>query len=217
MFHLRDDEGDIGAFAQVFIQGQYNIHANGLKVEYIVDLGGHIGMASRWFRKRYPDAKIVMLEPEHENFAIASLNLLDQNVECRELAIGSVPGVCGIVMPGNQAPSSMAFRTTAVADLPARDRNAPIDVVTMERVMYVHELPRIDILKIDIEGAEADLFRSNTLWLSRVNMVIIELHEYINPGIAKYVKDKLEKYNIHYVTSKGENAIFTRSGGWICE
>ena len=41
---------------------------------------------------------------------------------------------------------------------------------------------QIDVLKVDIEGSELDLFGRRTEWLGRVRVLVIELHDRFRPG-----------------------------------
>jgi hypothetical protein len=71
------------------------------------------------------------------------------------------------------------------------------------------EQGHIDILKLDIEGAEQDLFASNYSWLARVNIVIIELHEKLIPNSSAAFYSAASDFT--YLGISGENAIFVRA------
>lgn len=63
----------------------------------------------------------------------------------------------------------------------------------------------IDILKLDIEGSEADLFASNdTSWIRRVKVFAIELHDRLRPGCSKSFYSALGKFDYHQEV-RGEN------------
>mgnify|MGYP000361339186 CR=1 FL=1 len=52
-----------------------------------------------------------------------------------------------------------------------------------------------DLLKIDIEGAEKELFSENTdYWLGKVNMIIIELHDWMRKDCSKNFYSAIKKY-----------------------
>jgi FkbM family methyltransferase len=69
----------------------------------------------------------------------------------------------------------------------------------------------IDILKIDVEGAEKDIFEdSYNLWLDLVKILIIELHEDYRPGCGESVFKALVGRGFQYYR-RGENYIFIRS------
>jgi len=57
-----------------------------------------------------------------------------------------------------------------------------VDGMTIEKVMEKFNLEKIDILKIDIEGAEREVFRDTSAWIERVDAIIAELHDHMKPG-----------------------------------
>jgi hypothetical protein len=67
---------------------------------------------------------------------------------------------------------------------------------------------RIDILKLDIEGTEKELFSGATNWLDRVSIIVIELHDRYEPGCSKAMYRKLIERQFHQEI-RGEN-IFIR-------
>jgi hypothetical protein len=77
----------------------------------------------------------------------------------------------------------------------------------VDDLMIQHNYQSIEILKMDIEGSEKDLFDHNTdKWLSRIKFLIIELHDTMRPGASMSLFKALSPYN--YSTSiSGENLI----------
>ena len=57
-----------------------------------------------------------------------------------------------------------------------------IDAVTINSVMQRHSAKRNLIVKVDIEGGEEALFRSNADWLDRTDLLIVETHDWLFPG-----------------------------------
>jgi hypothetical protein len=68
-------------------------------------------------------------------------------------------------------------------------------------------LERIDLLKIDIEGGERDLFQQSD-WIRRVRCLAIELHDHIKPGCQQAVSDAVRNQNFDYRKS-GEYHIYS--------
>ncbi|WP_261361958.1 FkbM family methyltransferase [Frigoriglobus tundricola] len=48
--------------------------------------------------------------------------------------------------------------------------------VTLESLIGAAGFPHIDLLKVDVEGAEVELFRTADRWIDRVNVICIEFH-----------------------------------------
>jgi hypothetical protein len=54
--------------------------------------------------------------------------------------------------------------------------------MTVDKIMQDYNLEKVDILKIDIEGAEKEVFTDTSSWIEKVNSIIIELHERMKAG-----------------------------------
>lgn len=52
-----------------------------------------------------------------------------------------------------------------------------VAAMTIDKIMKDYNIEKIDILKIDIEGAEREVFSDTSSWLERVDSIIVELHE----------------------------------------
>ncbi len=145
----------------------------------ILDCGANIGLASVWLAARFPRARIYAIEPDEGNFAVLRANtkgypaivpvraaIWDRNTE--KMAIANKDSVsCGFQVEeaGKNAPG----------DLP---------VYTVPDIMRMAGADSILLAKIDIEGGEQALFRSNTGWLDSTQALAIELHDWMLPGQA---------------------------------
>jgi hypothetical protein len=69
--------------------------------------------------------------------------------------------------------------------------------------------PRIDVLKVDIEGAELELFTGPTDWLASVDCVVVETHDRFRPGSDAAVREALAADFVELPRS-GENLVFRR-------
>ncbi len=56
-------------------------------------------------------------------------------------------------------------------------------MLAMPDLLAENAIDEIDILKVDIEGAEGDLFAECESWISKVRLIIIEVH----PGLVDYL------------------------------
>jgi hypothetical protein len=84
-----------------------------------------------------------------------------------------------------------------------------IPAVTINDVLAKIDLSRIDVLKVDIEGAEEEVFRSSELWIDRVDAIIIELHDRHTPGCSGALFRATEDFDIE--TRRGENLPLMRT------
>jgi hypothetical protein len=68
----------------------------------------------------------------------------------------------------------------------------------------------IDILKLDIEGAEHAIFLGNTEWLARVNCLIFEVPDSDKPGTLQLMFEKLRNQKWNGIAI-GENLALLRN------
>ncbi len=93
----------------------------------------------------------------------------------------------------------------------ANEKNA-FKAITIEKILEDSGRDRIGILKLDIEGAEKELFESNYKnWIEKVDVLIIELHDRIKQSCAVSFFSVIDKEPFHQF-SKGENFVYVRKG-----
>jgi len=148
----------------------------------IIDAGANIGMASLYLLKRYPSVKIVAVEPDPETFELCRANLAayaDRVV----LVKGAVWSSCGeLVFVRNQSEWNSHVQGAENVHAGQEAQAAPATEIRVQSF----DLPSlialggggpVDLLKMDIEGSEAEVFARNPdSWLSAVRNIIIELH-----------------------------------------
>jgi FkbM family methyltransferase len=140
-------------------------------VKLIVDAGAYIGDTAAWYLSTCPEATVVSLEPDEDNF-----KLLDEN--CRAYGHRSIRRKAGI-WPRD---AFLRVDTTGEKDsLAVHEVNAgeAYDCLGLSPLTIMQDagFERIDILKCNIEGAEVPLFEANyEEWLSRTRSIYIQLH-----------------------------------------
>lgn len=159
------------------ISARYTDMVNSGATPVIIDCGGNIGLSAIWFAEQFPAAKIFCVEPEESNFLMLQRNI--QRFEGRVVAvkggIWSEPGTLDIVNP-DAGPS--AFRVQ-LQEKPSSENT--IRCYTMNELLSEANTSEPLIVKIDIEGAQADLFSKNTSWVGHSNLIILELDDWQFP------------------------------------
>jgi FkbM family methyltransferase len=161
-------------FHEIFVARGLEFHSENPSPR-ILDCGSNIGAASLFFKRQYPDARITAYEADPELCAMTARNLerngaadvevvhaalWTDNGEVSFLAEGSDSGMVGAV--GGAAPGIQA-KTVTVPSLRLRD-------------VLAHD--RIDLLKLDIEGAEDAVLIDCEPVLDRVSAIVMDLHEF---------------------------------------
>ena len=180
-FYLRIPSTDVPTYKQVFVNQEYDFLVQ-TPPKTIVDAGANIGLASIYFANRYPEAKIISIEPEKGNFMLLKKNVKPySNIYPVNAALWSKNEEINLVDPGW---GNWAFRTEGKdsSEHLLGNISHTIRAITIDRIIDDFELDKIDILKIDIEGAEKEVFDDTSSWIRKVDAIIVELHERIKLG-----------------------------------
>jgi FkbM family methyltransferase len=161
-------------FEEVFMRGDYDVFHAGESPRNIVDVGANVGYASAFFLSRFPDARVLAIEPDAANLALARRNLApfgDRATFIEGAVWSHRTGLCVVREPaaGEWGITVRDCREGETAQLVGMDMTDVIARTGKEE---------IDLLKIDIEGGERALFEAGAAaWLPRVRMLIVELHD----------------------------------------
>ena len=197
---LRNGTSDIPTFHQVILYQDYDIDF-GFDPQVIIDCGANIGLATVYFKNRFPSAKIISIEPEQSNFEILEKNTRDYNaVYCLNKGIWNKHANLLIKDIGY---GNWGFMVEEVE----KGFSGSVSAITIDEIMEKFDIDHIDILKIDIEGSEKELFESNfEEWLPKTKVLIIELHDRLREGASKSFFKALCNYDFSII-HKGENII----------
>ena len=198
---LRKNSSDLSVFVEVILDEVYNIPIQ-IKPNVIIDCGANVGLTSLYFKNKFPDSKIIAIEPEIKNFEMMSHNLVKyENVNIYNNGIWSKKAFLEIVDVGK---SNWGF---TVKEVETKTANS-ISALSIKDLMEINNISEIDILKIDIEGSEKILFEKDyEYWLSKTNILIIELHDRLITDCSKTFFKAIVNYNFTFL-NKGENLIF---------
>ena len=198
--YIRKRGSDIEVFHEVLVRFGYKFNTKlNFKPQVIIDCGANIGLASVYFKSLFPDSQIIAIEPEINNY-----NMMVDNLKCYNEVFCMNVGVWNRkanIIVDNSDTSDYGFSFHEVAD----ETEGSVKALSIKDIMNEYSIDYIDILKIDIEGAEKELFGIDyDVWLSRTRLLIIELHDRMREGCSKTFFDALSKYN--YSTEiRGEN------------
>jgi len=176
---------DLKVYQDIFLAQEYEWPLR-FPPSVIVDAGAYTGLSTAWFATAYPSATIIAVEPSGTNFELLVRNTAAlPNVKLRHAALWHEK--CSLVMvdPGYGA---FAIRVRIPGNPPDRgeeDRSELVDAITVSDVAAEFSLERIDLLKIDIEGSEIEVFSGASKWIDRVEAVCLELHDRLRPGCSR--------------------------------
>lgn len=180
-FYLRLQTSDVPTFDKIFIEEEYDFETTS-SPKTIIDAGANIGLVSIYFANKYPKAKIIAIEPEKSNFALLKRNTSPySNVIPVQAALWHKNEEINLVDPGL---GKWGFMTEAESTSEDPHGNAchRVQAITVDKIMSDYNLDTVDIFKVDVEGAEKEVFSDTSAWLSKVDSIIIELHERMKTG-----------------------------------
>jgi FkbM family methyltransferase len=195
---IRPRTTDRFVFEQIFLDGDYELPFY-LSPRLILDAGANVGFASIFFANKYPSSTIIALEPDPVNFDALIHNtrgysqILPMRValwnKCELLSLNSDRDSwsCCVESLGNS-------RTI-------------VQGITVIELLRRHGYESADIVKIDIEGAESEVFDSDCrAWLATTKILIVELHDHLRAGCFQRLRDAIKGLGFRQM-ERGENTI----------
>ena len=200
---LRSRTSDRSIFNEIYLRQGYRFSLDH-SPRIIIDAGANIGLFSVLMTSLYPQAKIIAIEPDPENF-----QLLERNAkfypQIKLLNYGLWSKSTWLeIQDGSFDKSGVMVREAGA------DTSSSLKAVSIPQIMGDFNLEHIDLIKIDIEGSEKEVFSLNSEhWLPKTKILIIELHDRMIPGCSKIFFEKLSNYNFN-VEIIGQN-LFCRN------
>lgn len=185
--YLRNKYYDTKIFSQIFIYEELNFHLSHVP-KTIIDCGANIGLATLYFKFKYPQVRIVSVEPESSNFALLKKNTAAyDNIHLINKGIWSKSGTLYLVDGGEGHASFQVSESK-----PQNNVIGEISAISIEEIIESFNIAKIDLLKMDIEGSEFVCFSHDyENWLSKTDCVAIEIHEHMRPGCKALIDRSL--------------------------
>jgi FkbM family methyltransferase len=172
---LRRTGSDILTFHEVMRDQVYDVVSRYVEdCGSIIDLGANIGLASLYFAHTYPSSVVLAVEPNPDTYDILELNLqqLIEGGRCKTLKAAGWGAAT--TLGGKIGVDQHHFSAFAVEE--AKGNGEHIKGLPMSELIVCSGFEYIDLVKVDIEGAEVQLFSGPTDWLKVVKVIAIEFH-----------------------------------------
>ena len=193
--YLRKNTVDVWVYQEILDRNEY---AFSVKEEpnYIIDAGANIGMTSIYFANKYKNAKIIAIEPEEENYELLKTNTKNYpNVIAVKAALWNTSGEISLFDTGLESTGFMVETNASAIKLGTKNMKHLTQAITVDEIMRDYKIDSIDIIKIDIEGAEKEVFESCNNWIDKTKCVIVELHERMKKGCGKAVYKQVKRFD----------------------
>jgi FkbM family methyltransferase len=169
--YLRKGKIDMEVYDYVFAQKYHRPYREHGAAPVILDLGTNIGLSIVDLKLQYPSSVIYGFEMDKEN---------------HELAVKNCKGLEGVTIEHKaiwNERTNMSYRKSGLDDAYKLDQAAGsgtndvlVETITIPGIIEKYQLREIDYVKMDIEGAELQIFQANLDWLKIVKEIKVEVH-----------------------------------------
>lgn len=214
--NYRFNRGDLQSLREVLIEEVYGGDLS-CEPQTVLDLGANIGLFSLWMaariRRRQTSRSgtplLLAVEPVPENATVAEANFADNQIpgEVIRTAVGlrTREAWFEVRAESNLGRLSNASGPTGSIRVPVTGVHALLDRFPAGEV---------DLVKMDIEGAEEELLSGDTDWLQRVKALIVEWHDDRADSRPLIAKVEAAGFTHHRLNEKRQDnlSLFRRDG-----
>ncbi|MBW7955808.1 FkbM family methyltransferase [Patescibacteria group bacterium] len=202
---------------EIFTQGVYYLELE-KPDPVIIDAGAHIGLATMYFKKMYPNAKIWSIEPLIENFTLLKKNIIENQLEDVQLIQAGL-SANGEMMTLHFDSSPLHWWSTAGSQAEAwnhQQQTQSTEVPALQLSSLLREIAvPIDFLKMDIEGKELEVLKEAQSHLGQIKEMIIEYHP-IKTQSLRHLLSLLENTGFSYqLWQDGHSVEETKTKGLV--
>ena len=167
---------DLEVFHQIFQFDEYACIRDISPARVILDLGANVGYSSAYLLSCFRGAKVVAVEPDPANFKICSKNLAPYGNRAQVVPGAVWSKKCELVLSRGTFGDGREW-ASQVHESDGKGAQPTVEAWDVPSLMRLAGSDYVDLLKIDIEGSELELFGNNSsLWLPKVRNICIELH-----------------------------------------
>jgi FkbM family methyltransferase len=191
---------DLNVFGQVFRGNEYKKVTElykeffGINPQNIIDAGGNVGYTSVYFKNVFSDANLAIIEPSDANFAMIQDNFALNEVEAKLFKGGLWDKNTNLkIVRDFRDQSDWSIRVEET------EEESDLKAFTVDFVMKESGFKSIDIFKIDIEGAEKQIFgkSASISFLKSTKCLALEIHDEFD--CRKDIVNLLERYGFKLV------------------
>jgi FkbM family methyltransferase len=172
---IRRNLWDAEIVREIFFEQPYTRHLNLGPNPVIVDIGSYIGDFALYAVKYLDAAHVVAYEPTRENFAMLTRNVELNGFGDRIAPVRKAVGRSGLVVLSVQRLAANEIHASSHWYREAEQRTLPS--VTLVELLDAHRLESVDLLKVDCEGGEYEIFATAPdAVFERIDNIAFEYH-----------------------------------------
>jgi FkbM family methyltransferase len=181
-----NNAGDLESFGQVFYDNMFLPLVNLQDIHTVIDAGAYVGYVTCYLQQYHRKTRYFCIEPNYDNIQIliSNLNMAECKATIHNFALWDKDTRVDLVPD----PKGTAVKVKEGMQIPAR---------TVKAFCEAQGIAQVDLLKIDIEGSEKQVFSGDTSWIDFTRNICIELHDaecrqIFYKAMAGYKFDRLE-------------------------
>jgi FkbM family methyltransferase len=209
---LRAIRADMQSFSNTFIDPYLQKKPYLSDAKYIIDAGANIGYTAALYASWWPGSSIISIEADEENYLLTKRN------------VAALPNVTVIHGALWNREADLKIEAGQEDGFVVREINGSQEMIrpenftkgfSIQSLMKKYDFPRIDFLKMNIEGSEKEIFSGDCdSWLAHTQAMLIELHDGKNPGCSKAVFSAVNAYDFAVAETAPYGILFVREDAY---
>ncbi|HNP32568.1 MAG TPA: FkbM family methyltransferase [Flavobacterium sp.] len=196
---------DLNVFSQIYQYKEYQPLVETFQEHFpndqclnIIDAGSNIGLTSVYLSRHFPNSNFITIEPDTSNFESVEYNLKANSIK----NVVKIKG--GLWSKNANLKLVNDFRDKKDWSIRVEEtkESGDLKAFSIPYLMKEHKLEKIDILKIDIEGSEKEVFTgidTDVSFLAKTKCIAIEIHDEFD--CRSDINDILTNYNFKFFNS----------------
>ena len=183
----------------------------------IFDVGANCGIFSAFAARKLPSASIYAFEPSNNLIPFIKMNCSDLNVSIHNIAISERAEIKKIFINiDSQQTNSFNFNSVSIFTSNNRIQEQKINCISLDEFTKNNSISEIDVLKVDVQGFEGEVFRGAKNILPKVKQIFVESTWMDIKSILEIIPFGI-KYGFKYATvinpvHMGADILFSRYG-----
>lgn len=207
--YFRCIRADMQSFVNTFIDPYLDKKPYLEDTKFVIDAGANIGYTAVLFANWWPEATIVSIEPDGENYeltlkntsAYKNISVLNGGLWNKEVKLKIEAG------------QEDGFVVREITDTTSEVKPENLTTgISIDQLLKKHNASQIDFLKMNIEGSEKEIFSENYQnWLPKTKAMLIELHDGKNPGCSNAVFSATNKFDFAVAETAPYGVLFAKA------
>ncbi|RMG80217.1 MAG: FkbM family methyltransferase [Bacteroidetes bacterium] len=182
----------------------------------VIDAGGNVGLFTLFLKKRFPEAKVIILEPSESLNSILRKNLKpwENDIKILPKALTDQTGTVQFYIneTAEQTNSTDLSAVTPYAEGADNILKYEVESINLESLLQEHQIEKVDLLKLDIQGGEFTVLNSSIEQFKKIDALLVEVSFISNDGvkICGLITNHYPQYQVLGEVKMGADILFRK-------